>query len=74
MSYCYRSTRLTYVGIVVRGTFKLIYSTGVGIFRLLCDVLVHCVGGMEGYLQIGSFEKICDLMYGRAAACQDFKF
>jgi hypothetical protein len=48
MTYCYRSTGLTYVGIVARVAFKLVYSAGVGIFRVLCELLVHCVGGTEG--------------------------
>ena len=74
MSYCYRSTGLTYVGIVARVTFKLVYSTGVGIFRFLCELLVYCVGGTEGYCQIGSFEKIGDLMCGRAVICEGDPF
>ena len=52
MTYCYRSTELTYVGIVARVAFKLVYSAGVGIFRFLWELLVHCVGGTVGYTYV----------------------
>ena len=74
MSYCYGSTGLTYVGIVASGAFKLVYSNGVGIFRFLCELLVYRFGGPEGYFQTGSFEKVGDLMYGRAVICEGDPF
>ena len=44
MTYCYRSTGLTYVGIVARVAFKLVYSAVVGIFMFCascwCTVFV----------------------------------
>jgi len=34
--YCYRSARLSYIGIVASVAFKLVYTTGVGV-----SILVH---------------------------------
>ena len=67
MPYCYQSIRLTYIGAVAGITFQLVYSTGVGVLGFLWELPVYCVGGTECYLQISMFEKISDLMYGRAA-------
>ena len=43
VSYCYRSARLSYIGIVASVAFKLVYTAGVGglyTCTLVADVLV----------------------------------
>jgi hypothetical protein len=70
MSYCYGSARLTYVSVVACIAFELVYTTGVVVSRFLCELLVYCVSGSEGYFQVGSFEKVSDFIYGRAEVCE----
>jgi len=52
----YRSAPLSHMGIFARVAFKMVDSTGVGIVRLLSQLLVNRVGRTEGYLQVSAFE------------------
>ena len=69
MPYCYRSARLSYIGIVASVAFLLIYTAGVGVSISVHYLLIYCIGGLESYLQVRSSEKISDLVYGRGVIC-----
>ena len=66
---CYRSARLSHIGIVASVAFKLVYTAGVGVSISVQWLLIYCIGGSESYLQDRSSEKVSDLMYGRAVIC-----
>jgi len=70
----YRSARLSRIGVFACIAFKLVDSAGVVIVRLLFQLLVNRVGGMEGYLQVSAFEKIGDFSYCRAIICEGDPF
>ena len=45
MPYSYCSTRLSYIGSIVRVTFRLVYPARVIVLRVLCQLLKYCIGG-----------------------------
>jgi hypothetical protein len=51
--YCYRSARLSYIGIAASVTFKLVYTAGVGVYT--CTLVADILYWWLGKLSSGSF-------------------